>query len=319
MHTGWVIQKFQTARTWLQYFQQLWSYLESLETKQTMATAAAAVSFTSSMLSFGVGLMTIISGSRANQSPAPSHAPLTIAPSIQVNASTAQARSVAFSGLPHDLIPDADINYPKPDWLDTARLNLAVVGRTTTGKSSFVNFLRNISPQDPAAAPTGCGERTRIPEGYAWAIADGEAELLLWDCPGSETNQWSVNYVQKVGLRYFDAVLIIIETGFVLAREHDLIHECIKFGIPMHLICNKVDVHLNTGIQDAHLQILHNFYESIAPSFPTFDRERFYRFSSCRSEFDQHLQVFGPELERFTKKLTEDIRQSRLGVEAETP
>jgi len=312
---GWVVQKCDQVLSWYQRFMRL---LESLERMQTVATAVAAVSFTSSMVSFGAGLMTIISGSRANQSPAPSHAPLTIAPSIQVNASTAQARSVAFSGLPHDLIPDADINYPKPDWLDTARINLAVVGATTIGKSSFVNLLRDVSPGDPVAAPIGCVECTEIPQEYAWTLADGEAELSLWDCPGTETMYWSVNYLQKVGLRYFDAVLLIMESPDFTNNEAALVHECIKYGIPIHLICNKVDIHLDTGIPDAHVQILHKFRRRCPSKFPTLCTERFYLFTSFRSQFDKYQHVFRPELERFARKLTEDIGQARLGAECET-
>lgn len=45
-------------------------------------------------------------------------------------------------------------------------LNIAVIGRTGVGKSSFINALRSLGPKAPGAAPVGEQETTMLVQSY---------------------------------------------------------------------------------------------------------------------------------------------------------
>ena len=244
------------------------------------------------MLSFGVGLSTILSGRLG--SPVPHHALVTVSPSIRMNVSVTEANSPTSAQLRAKN--------------EMTRINLAVVGRTSVGMSSLANLLRNVHPEDPTAATIGFEGCARIPAPYAWSLLGQNFELFLWDCPGSETDDWGVNYVQQIGLRYFDAVLVVVDN----ARESELlIQECLSFGIPMHLILSHVDKGLNGSVRNVKVQILRAF-ERTAARCPGVELQRCYMFTCIRTEFERHEPFFGPELHRFIENLTEDIQRARL-------
>ena len=303
-----VVSKIYDGWSWFQFFRRFWLRLPD---SQTVSTAAAGISFTSAMLSFGVGLSTILSGRLG--SPVPHHAPVTVSPSIRMNVSVTEANSPTSAQL---RAKDEMMKYPKPAWLDTTRINLAVVGQTSVGKSSLVNFLRNVHPEDPTAATIGFEGCTRTPAPYAWSLLGQNFELFLWDCPGSQTDEWAVDYVQQIGLRYFDAVLVIVKGGYMDRGSDLLIQECLHFEIPLHLICSFVDTGLNAGIRNVKVQILHAF-ERIAARCPGVESQRCYMFTCIRAEFERHETFFGPELHRFMENLTEDIQRARLGEESD--
>ena len=242
----------------------------------------------------------------------PHQAPVTVSPSIRMNVSVTEANSPTSAQL---RAKDEMMKYPKPAWLDTTRINLAVVGRTSVGKSSLVNFLRNVHPEDPSAATIGFEGCTRTPAPYAWSLLGQNFELFLWDCPGSQTDEWVVNYVQEIGLRYFDAVLVVLDN----ARGSELlIQECLSFGIPMHPILSQVDKGLNGGVRNVKVQILCAF-ERTAARCPGVELQRCYTFTCIRTEFECHEPFFGPKLHRFIENLTEDIQRARLERRVTSP
>ncbi|XP_012596352.2 interferon-inducible GTPase 1-like [Microcebus murinus] len=96
--------------------------------------------------------------------------------------------------------------------IDNATLNIAVTGESGAGKSSFINALRELGPEDEGAAPTGVVETTmeRIPYKHPKF-----PRVTLWDLPGiGSTNFPPKDYLQKVKFVEYDFFIIVSATRF---------------------------------------------------------------------------------------------------------
>jgi len=132
-------------------------------------------------------------------------------------------------------------NYPLPEVLKrsvkSGRVNLAVTGNSGVGKSSFINFIRNVTRQDTAYARVGVQECTREPTPYAT-----QSEEVLWDLPGVGTPNFpQETYLKNMGIRYFDVVFLITADRFPEA-EHALRKELVELQVPFFCVRNKVDL-----------------------------------------------------------------------------
>ena len=132
-------------------------------------------------------------------------------------------------------------NYPLPRFLrrsvKSGKVNLAVTGNPGVGKSSFVNFIRNVTKQHPAYARVGVQECTLEPTPYAT-----ESGEVLWDLPGVGTPTFrQETYLKTMGIRYFDVVFLITGDRFTEA-EHALRKELVEFQVPFFCVRNKVDL-----------------------------------------------------------------------------
>ncbi|KAI2644348.1 Interferon-inducible GTPase 5 [Labeo rohita] len=84
----------------------------------------------------------------------------------------------------------------KFDQLLNITLNIAVTGRTGTGKSSFVNVIRQLSDDDEGAAPTGVTETTVEPVMYTHLTAPN---VNIWDLPGIGSPNFKANkYLKEI-------------------------------------------------------------------------------------------------------------------------
>ncbi|CAE7839817.1 Iigp1 [Symbiodinium sp. CCMP2592] len=152
--------------------------------------------------------------------------------------------------------------YPRPDWLQWKhQLNWAVIGRSGTGKSTFINSFRGLKPKDPEAAKVDVKECTKEPTPYTFpaeelkkiecvALREKLASVNLWDLPGAGTpNHPRETYIKDKGLRYFDGVVIMTEGRFT---EIDLmlIVEMRKFEIPFFLVRSKADLDITNSAND---------------------------------------------------------------------
>ena len=131
--------------------------------------------------------------------------------------------------------------YPKPSFLKEkgdGKINVAVTGQSGVGKSTFINTIRGLKPKDPNAAKCDVAEVIADPAPYSFPDIE---EILLWDLPGTGTPTYPLDtYISRMGLRYFDAV-IIVGAGRFHAGDLCLMKELKKHGVPFYYVRNKVN------------------------------------------------------------------------------
>eukprot|EP00930_Biecheleria_cincta_P003293 TRINITY_DN104217_c0_g1_i1.p1 TRINITY_DN104217_c0_g1~~TRINITY_DN104217_c0_g1_i1.p1 ORF type:complete len:468 (+),score=91.91 TRINITY_DN104217_c0_g1_i1:96-1406(+) len=100
-------------------------------------------------------------------------------------------------------------------------------------------------------------------EHYKARLADGQqvdvtreqivgirAECMIWDLPGIGTPTFpQATYLKRMGIRYFDVVILVTSTRFTEA-ELLLAEELQKFNVPYFMVRNKVDIDIQSEIDD---------------------------------------------------------------------
>jgi predicted GTPase len=79
------------------------------------------------------------------------------------------------------------LNKYAQDQLDSWKkipLNIAVTGRSGVGKSTFINTVRMLAPEDDGAATVSVVECTLVPTSYVHPHHDN---LTFWDLPGKDS------------------------------------------------------------------------------------------------------------------------------------
>ncbi|XP_073704104.1 interferon-inducible GTPase 5-like [Garra rufa] len=112
------------------------------------------------------------------------------------------------------------------DQLVNVSLNIAVTGRTGSGKSTFINALRGLNKgknydDDNGAAPTGVTETTMEPTMYEHPAA---SNVKIWDLPGIGSPNLKKKYLKDVKFNTYDFFIIISSERFtqndvMLAKE----------------------------------------------------------------------------------------------------
>lgn len=144
---------------------------------------------------------------------------------------------------------EARQSYPRPAWLETRDcINVAVTGNAGVGKSSFINTVRNLRPRDAGAADVSPNETTMEPTSYDFSNLAVDARL--WDLPGAGTRRFPRDgYVQSMGLRYFDIVIIVTASRYT--ETEIMIAEALrKFQVPYFMVRNKVDSDITNNDED---------------------------------------------------------------------
>ncbi|CAF1504995.1 unnamed protein product [Adineta ricciae] len=110
----------------------------------------------------------------------------------------------------------------KIDAWKTIPLNIGIVGNAGSGKSSFINAVRDLNGDDEGAAKVGVTETTKEPRAYSHP----NNELMkFWDLPGAGTPSFpKESYLERIGFDKFDFFLIVThkrftETDAQLAQE----------------------------------------------------------------------------------------------------
>mmetsp|Transcript_68513 Transcript_68513/g.127819 ORF Transcript_68513/g.127819 Transcript_68513/m.127819 type:complete len:260 (+) Transcript_68513:94-873(+) len=139
------------------------------------------------------------------------------------------------------------LNYPRPEWLPTKGRHVGVVGASGVGKSTFLNIVRGLEENDVGGAETGETETTMEPTEYEHPAL----KVSFWDLPGAGTLRFPLEtYVQKMGLKYFEAVLIL-KAGYVTETDIMLLEDLRRQPqhIPHFYVHNKVDEDVDSGLR----------------------------------------------------------------------
>lgn len=144
---------------------------------------------------------------------------------------------------------EARKHYPPPEWLVNVEgtMNIGVTGNAGVGKSLLINKLRRIRPGADGWAAVGVSETTMRPTMYAFAE---EPQMRLWDLPGAGTAAFpSEDYIQTMGLRYFDRI-IIVSAGRFTSTELALQEELNTHGVPYVMVRTKADIDVWNNKED---------------------------------------------------------------------
>lgn len=96
-------------------------------------------------------------------------------------------------------------------------INVAVTGNSGVGKSSFINSIRGLAPDDMGAAQVGVVETTTQISSY---VHPADRRMILWDLPGVGTPTFPRHtYLDKISADRYDYFVIISSERFT---ENDL-------------------------------------------------------------------------------------------------
>lgn len=129
------------------------------------------------------------------------------------------------------------------DQLLNVSLNIAVTGKTGSGKSSFINAFRGVSESDAAAAPTGVTETTMIPNMYEHP---GMPNVKIWDLPGIGSPDFKANkYLKDVKFNTYDFFIILNSERF-MQNDIMLAKEIKKQKKSFYFVRSKIDNDIRT-------------------------------------------------------------------------
>lgn len=121
---------------------------------------------------------------------------------------------------------------------ENAVLEVAVIGQSGAGKSSFINALRGLSHEAEESADVGTVETTMCKIPYQHPKYP---KVIFWDLPGTGTPNFHANmYLDQVGFANYDFFIIISSSRFSL--NDALLAQKIKdAGKKFYFVRTKVD------------------------------------------------------------------------------
>ncbi|XP_052011916.1 interferon-inducible GTPase 1-like [Apodemus sylvaticus] len=130
--------------------------------------------------------------------------------------------------------------------LASAPLNVAVIGESGTGKSSFINVFRGVGHEEETAAPVGVVETTMRRTPYRHPNIPN---VVIWDLPGiGTTNFPPKDYLEKVKFCEYDFFIIISATRF-RKNDIDLAKAVSIMKKDFYFVRTKVDIDLENEKQ----------------------------------------------------------------------
>jgi predicted GTPase len=199
----------------------------------------------------------------------------------------------------------------KLDSIHSTPINIALTGDTGSGKSTLINTLRGLRPNDKGAAKVGTVETTLKPVPYEHP---NFPNVIFWDLPGVGTPNFpQKTYKKKVNLKFYDFFLIVISNRFtenalwlakVLTKKHR----------PFFFVRSKVDIDIsmkrkyNPNIKDK--QILKELKSDIKNNLSDMQYEVFI----VSGELDNTDRWDFPELKRRIIGVLPDVKKQTLIV-----
>ncbi|XP_078067338.1 T-cell-specific guanine nucleotide triphosphate-binding protein 2-like [Mustelus asterias] len=214
----------------------------------------------------------------------------------------------------------------KSNHLDNVQLNIAVMGDAGSGKSTFINAIRDLWSDDQGAAPTGNEETCLEPTRYPYRDLPN---VQLWDLPGTNSFGFELNnYLKEVKFESFDFFIIVSQSRF---RENDaeIAKKIQEQGKELYYIRSKIDndahslkkqgVDLAGGWSTIRRDCISNF-QSVGVTPPaiflisSFEREE-YDFPKLKTTLARDLpsiksNVFSLSIPKMVREITEAKRSS---------
>ncbi|XP_064606348.1 interferon-inducible GTPase 5-like [Liolophura sinensis] len=183
----------------------------------------------------------------------------------------------------------------------SAKINIAVVGESGTGKSSFVNAVRNLKAGDKGAARVGVKETTV--ETIPYPHPDNE-NVIFWDLPGVGTlNFPRKDYLQAIEVDRYDCFIIISSMRFTVDAKW-LSEQVEQRKKPHFVVRTKFD----EAIKDKdYKEVKEKITEDIKKNINVSD-SRIYVISNV----DRHLHDFPRLLEDIILEIPSVKKQSLL-------
>ncbi|XP_021044838.1 interferon-inducible GTPase 1-like [Mus pahari] len=164
--------------------------------------------------------------------------------------------------------------------IDSTCLNIAVTGETGSGKSSFINTLRGIGPEEEGAAETGVVGVTMERQPYKHPNIPN---VVFWDLPGIGTAKFQPDtYLEKMKFDEYDFFIIVSATRFS-KNDIDLAKAISMMKKEFYFVRTKVDSDLKNEedfkpkyfdskkvLQDIRLNCVNNFRENGIAEPPIF-------------------------------------------------
>ena len=128
-------------------------------------------------------------------------------------------------------------------------VKFAITGRSATGKSTFINTIRNLKPGDDGFARAGSGDTTIKPTLYMHPTND---QIAFYDLPGySSTTFKKEDYISEMKISDYDFILIFFN-NVVGEDEVWLVGELRKLGKPFSLVRSKIDIDIDNAKYDGN-------------------------------------------------------------------
>ena len=128
-------------------------------------------------------------------------------------------------------------------------VKIAVTGRSATGKSTFINTIRNLRPGDDGFAKAGSGDTTITPTLYKHPTNN---KITFCDLPGySSTIFKKEDYISEMKISDYDFILIFFN-NVVGEDEIWLVRELRKLGKPFALVRSKIDIDIENAKYDGN-------------------------------------------------------------------
>lgn len=148
----------------------------------------------------------------------------------------------------------------------TEKVRFAVVGRSATGKSTFINKLRGVEEGQQGFAGVGFGNKGQKITEYKHPVNEN---IIFCDVPGLSMKFNKLKFQEMVNLTSYNYIFLFFES--VLTEDDGwLMVQMQKKGIPFCLIRSKVDNEINSdngrkvGEKGTLLQIRQTIKDSLA-------------------------------------------------------
>ena len=130
---------------------------------------------------------------------------------------------------------------------ETERVTFGITGCFATGKSTFLNTIRNLKATDDGFARSGSGDSTTSPTFYLHPTND---KIGFYDLPGySSATFKKADYISKMNIADLDVVLIFYN-NVLGENEIWLVGELRKLGKPFALVRSKLDLDIDNARYD---------------------------------------------------------------------